>query len=126
MGCNVGHPAILLMKPSHRVAGLLGILLIALSVGYADSRAAEAPPPLLLFSMDAFRWDYCAKYPEETPHLHQLMRAGISAKSLIPVYPSNTFPNHYSIATGLYPSHHGIVNNHFFDPARGEFFNYNQ
>ena len=54
------------------------------------------------------------------------MKDGISAQSLIPVYPSNTFPNHYSIATGLYPSHHGIINNHFFDPALGEFFNYNQ
>ena len=94
--------------------------------GCATFRTAAPPPPLLLISMDAFRWDYCALYPEETPHLRQLMREGISSRSLIPVYPSNTFPNHYSIVTGLYPAHHGIINNHMFDPGLGQFFHYNQ
>jgi predicted AlkP superfamily pyrophosphatase or phosphodiesterase len=84
------------------------------------------PPPLLLISLDGFRWDYCALHPAETPHLRELMRTGVSARGLIPVYPSNTFPNHYSIVTGLYPSHHGIVNNHLFDPTIGAFFHYNR
>lgn len=85
-----------------------------------------ASPPLLLISMDGFRWDYCSLHPAETPHLRQLAREGISARELIPVYPSNTFPNHYSIVTGLYPAHHGIINNDMFDPRDGRFFHYTQ
>jgi predicted AlkP superfamily pyrophosphatase or phosphodiesterase len=93
---------------------------------FAIGRAASPPPPLILISLDAFRWDYCALHPAETPHLRQLAREGAAARALIPVFPSNTFPNHYSIVTGLYPSHHGIINNHIFDSVLGEFFHYNQ
>jgi predicted AlkP superfamily pyrophosphatase or phosphodiesterase len=92
---------------------------------FAIARGAETPP-LLLISLDGFRWDYCDLHPNETPNLHALMLAGTTARALIPVYPTNTFPNHYTIVTGLYPSHHGIVNNDFFDPAMGEFFRYNR
>lgn len=88
--------------------------------------AAKTPPPLLLISLDGFRWDYCDLYPDETVHLRRLRREGCSSEGLIPVYPSNTFPNHYTIVTGLYPAHHGIVNNDFFDPQFGEFFHYNR
>lgn len=91
----------------------------------AAANAEVSNVPLLLVSLDAFRWDYCALHPAETPHLRQLAREGISARGLIPVFPSNTFPNHYTIVTGLYPSHHGIVNNEFFDPELGEHFHYN-
>lgn len=92
------------------------------------SRAEEAAraAPLLLISLDGFRWDYCEKFPEVTPNLRRLKATGASARGLIPVFPSNTFPNHYSIVTGLRPDHHGIVNNIFFDPNFGEFFHYNQ
>ena len=82
----------------------------------------STPPPLLLISLDAFRWDYCDLHPDDTPHLRALMRSGISARGLVPVFPSNTFANHYTIVTGLYPSHHGIINNNFFDPTFREFF----
>jgi len=102
------------------------VFVVAFVSGCAATPVHQAIPPLLLVSLDAFRWDYCARYPAETVHLRQLMGAGASARALIPVYPSNTFPNHYSIVTGLYPSHHGVINNHFFDPTRGEFFHYNQ
>jgi len=111
------------MKFSPRIRAAATTLLLVLS---ACAGCAEDSPPLLLVSMDAFRWDYCALHPAETPHLRQLAREGISAHALIPVYPSNTFPNHYSIVTGLYPSHHGIINNYMFDPALGLFFHYNQ
>ncbi len=106
------------------ITRMLALFFAALA-GAALLRGAPAIPPLLLISMDGFRWDYCALHPDETPHLRQLMREGVSARALIPVYPSNTFPNHYSIVTGLYPSHHGIINNHFFDPTLGTFFHYN-
>lgn len=88
--------------------------------------ARAAPAPLVLISLDGFRWDYMALYPAETPNLQQLARRGVRARNLIPVFPSNTFANHYSIVTGLYPSRHGIINNHFFDPTNGEYFRYNQ
>src|SRR5882724_11296105 len=86
------------------------LVLVALA-GCTLFRSRQPIPPLLLISMDGFRWDYCALHPDESPHLRQLMREGVSARALIPVYPTNTFPNHYSIVTGLYPSHHGIINN---------------
>jgi predicted AlkP superfamily pyrophosphatase or phosphodiesterase len=94
-------------------------------ISFVTARAAEAPP-LILISLDGFRWDYCALHPAETPNLRRLAQAGVMARSLIPVYPTNTFPNHYTIVTGLYPSHHGIINNVMFDPGLGEYFRYNQ
>ncbi len=104
---------------------LASLLLLALAAGCASQSPAPAPP-LLLISLDGFRWDYIALHPAETPHLQQFRQAGSSARALIPVYPSNTFPNHYSIVTGLYPAHHGIINNEFFDPALQTYFHYNR
>lgn len=100
----------------------------ALLLTSACIQTANAPRPtplLLLVSIDAFRWDYCELYPEQTPTLSQLKREGVSAQGLIPVYPSNTFPNHYTVVTGLYPSNHGIINNHFYDASSGAFFRSN-
>jgi len=93
-----------------------------------DRRPAQPvlSAPVLLISLDGFRWDYCDKYPAETTNLRRLKREGASAQALIPVFPSNTFPNHYSIATGLRPARHGIINNHMFDAKTGRLFHYNQ
>ena len=100
------------------------LLVSALLVAFA--RGATTPPgPLIVISLDGFRWDYCDLHPDESPTLRALRRDGVTAR-LIPVFPSNTFPNHYTIVTGLYPAHHGIINNDFFDPALGLVFRYNQ
>lgn len=99
------------------------LLVLLLAVAAALARASDSP--VVLISLDGFRWDYCDLHPDETPHLRKLKREGVSARGLVPVFPSNTFPNHYSIVTGLYPAHHGIVNNQMFDPRTGEFFRYN-
>ncbi|KAH6761705.1 Alkaline-phosphatase-like family protein [Perilla frutescens var. hirtella] len=78
-------------------------------------------PVVLLISMDGFRFGY--QFKTETPNIHRLIKSGTEAElGLIPVFPSLTFPNHYSIVTGLYPAYHGIVNNFFIDPATGDFF----
>ncbi len=67
-------------------------------------------PYVVMLSLDGFRWDYPARY--HTPVLDSLAKAGVFAE-LIPSFPTKTFPNHYTIATGLYPDHHGIVLNSF-------------
>jgi len=72
---------------------------------------------VLLISLDGFRWDYPNMY--NTPNIDAFGRSGVRAQSLISCYPSKTFPNHYSIATGLHPDHHGIVNNSFYDSDLG-------
>lgn len=77
-------------------------------------------PTVLLISLDGFRWDYFNK--ADTPHLNELIQGGAKARSLIPVFPSKTFPNHYSIVTGLYPENHGIVSNSMYDPEFKEYF----
>lgn len=71
-------------------------------------------PYIVLVSLDGFRWDYNKYF--DTPNLDALASKGVKAKSMRPSYPTKTFPNHYSIVTGLYPDHHGIVNNSFYDP----------
>ncbi|XP_047947153.1 venom phosphodiesterase-like [Salvia hispanica] len=78
-------------------------------------------PVVLLISMDGFRFGY--QFKTDTPHIRRLIENGTEADlGLIPVFPTLTFPNHYSIVTGLYPAYHGIVNNFFTDPSTGDFF----
>ncbi|CAO2841561.1 unnamed protein product [Amaranthus hypochondriacus] len=78
-------------------------------------------PVVILISSDGFRFGYQFKAP--TPNIHRLIKNGTEAEmGLIPVFPTLTFPNHYSIVTGLYPPYHGIINNHFVDPITGDKF----
>ncbi|KAM3760714.1 hypothetical protein ACB098_01G214300 [Castanea mollissima] len=78
-------------------------------------------PVVLLVSSDGFRFGY--QFKTSTPNIRRLIANGTEAEmGLIPVFPSLTFPNHYSIVTGLYPAYHGIINNYFLDPITGEAF----
>ena len=86
----------------------------------AAQRAAGQPPILILISFDGWRWDYIDRLP--APNLKALAARGIRAKSLIPSFPVLTFPNHYTIVTGLYPEHHGIVSNVMRDANMPERF----
>ena len=105
------------------LSALAALVFLALSV---PARAAVTDSPLILISFDGFRHDYCEKYPEESRTLREMRAGGASARGLVPVFPSNTFPGHYSLVTGLHPARHGIVNNDFFDAERGAFFHYFQ
>jgi predicted AlkP superfamily pyrophosphatase or phosphodiesterase len=75
-------------------------------------------PYVILISADGFRYDYAEKY--NAKNINQMGQQGVKAKAMLPSYPSITFPNHWSIITGLYPSHHGIVDNYFKDYNRNE------
>ena len=70
-------------------------------------------PTVILISLDGFRWDYLSK--TDTPNLDILVENGVISESLIPVFPSKTFPNHLSIVTGCYPENHGILSNNMYD-----------
>ena len=67
-----------------------------------------------MISFDGFRSDYLDWY--DTPNMDNFISKGVRAEGLIPVFVSKTFPNHYSIATGLYAENHGLIGNHFYDP----------
>ncbi len=91
----------------------LGFLALLLA---ACGRFSREPKTVILISFDGFRYDYADSV--NTPALHSLEREGVRAAGLKSVFPTKTFPNHYSIATGLYAENHGIVLNRFYDPER--------
>ncbi|EFJ05414.1 hypothetical protein SELMODRAFT_431577 [Selaginella moellendorffii] len=83
-------------------------------------RSVLDKPVVILISLDGFRWGY--QWKVATPNIDRLISNGTEAfPGMIPVYPSTTFPNHYSIVTGLYPAWHGIIANRFRDPANEKF-----
>ena len=77
-------------------------------------------PYVILISLDGFRYDYIKKY--NPPHLSAFIKNGVAAESLIPCFPSKTFPNHYSIATGMYPENHGLVDNTFWSEKKQDVY----
>ncbi len=81
--------------------------------------AAEAPVPLLLVSIDGLRADALGR--GDTPHLDRLAAGGVRAQWMRPSYPVLTFPNHFTLVTGLRPDHHGVVHNAMKDPVLGRF-----
>jgi predicted AlkP superfamily pyrophosphatase or phosphodiesterase len=103
-------------------ARLLFVLLL-LGIPRAGSArpgpAADLAPTVILISFDGWRADYAQRYA--APNLRRLIERGTSA-DLVPSFPSKTFPNHYTLVTGLRPGHHGIVANSVKDTATGRLF----
>ena len=82
-----------------------------------NSAAARKSHYLVLVSLDGFRWDYARR--DGATHLLALGKHGAWApEGMLPSYPSLTFPNHFTIVTGLYPEHHGLVANSFYDETK--------
>ncbi|KAI0125133.1 type I phosphodiesterase/nucleotide pyrophosphatase [Xylariales sp. AK1849] len=78
-------------------------------------------PTTLIISLDGFRADFLQR--GITPRLSAFVKEGVSPLYMNPSFPSVTFPNHYTLATGLYPESHGIVGNSFWDPElEAEFY----
>lgn len=96
-----------------RCAVLLVVIAAVAGGAFAQKRIRDLKPTVILISLDGFRYDYIDKF--NTPTLKQLARTGVRAEWMIPSFPTKTFPNHYTIATGLYPEHHGIVDNNVWD-----------
>jgi predicted AlkP superfamily pyrophosphatase or phosphodiesterase len=98
----------------------LFLLVISLFVcGFLNTKLAaqvidNLKPTVILISFDGFRWNYFDK--ASTPNLNRLSETGVKAKRLIPSFPTKTFPNHYTIVTGLFPENHGIIANKMYDP----------
>ncbi len=100
--------------------GFLCALLVAFLGGCARLHPQSLRPTVILVSLDGFRWDYLDR--GLTPTLTHLAAEGVRAQAMIPVFPTKTFPNHVSIATGRYPAHHGIIGNTFTAPDIGARF----
>lgn len=113
----------LMNKNKNRLAIVVALLLLA-ACSAAPQKAPEEPETsyLVLVSLDGFRWDYDTL--TDTPSLDRIARNGMKAERLQPVFPTITFPNHYSIATGVYPWRHGIVGNEFPREADGDWYIY--
>lgn len=98
-------------------------LVAVLALALAACAPRVLPPEraiLILVSIDGFRWDYLDRF--KPPTLIRLAGEGVRAEGLIPQFPSKTFPNHYTIVTGLTLAHHGIISNNIRDPEiPGEF-----
>lgn len=89
--------------------------------GRVNVNKTQQAPYVILISIDGFRYDYMDKF--KTKHLKNFAEKGVWAEDgMYPSYPSSTFPNHYTIATGMYPAHHGLVDNYFYDPNRETFY----
>ncbi|WP_068944757.1 alkaline phosphatase family protein [Chryseobacterium timonianum] len=110
----------LLLFISFTIFGQQGIADTAQVVvpGRHNSIENQSKPYVIMISTDGFRYDYAKKYNAE--NLLKLSENGVKAEAMIPSYPSITFPNHWSLITGLYPSHHGLIDNFFYDYKRKE------
>jgi predicted AlkP superfamily pyrophosphatase or phosphodiesterase len=95
------------------------MLVVLLFAGKSFSQSKERPY-VLLISFDGFRYDYANQF--DAPNFKSIIHQGAQAEGLIPSFPSKTFPNHYTIVTGLYPGNHGLVDNNFYDPERKEYY----
>lgn len=111
----------------------LGLFIVLSVLGFSQTDTAQVVVPnrkntdasltkpyVILISADGFRYDYAKKY--HAKNILKLAEKGVSAKAMIPSYPSITGPNHYTMITGLFPSHTGFVDNYFYDKKRNDLF----
>jgi len=99
----------------------VGVVACAMNLGAQGTGGVNAPaqvnkPYVVLISFDGMRPDYLQRI--DLPNFRRVTDAGVRSTGMIPVFPSKTFPNHFSIVTGMYTEHHGLVGNRFWDPQR--------
>ncbi len=103
-----------------RLSLILLVMLISSCSFLFQSGKETQRHPLIVISFDGFRWDYLEKAP--TPNMDNLIKNGVKTTGLKPIFPSKTFPNHYTIVTGLYAEHHGLVANTMYDPEFNAYY----
>lgn len=108
--CNLN---VVLIRKMYLQSCLLVLLLLPLSHQYEHHK-------LLLVSFDGFRWDYVNRVP--TPNFRALMEEGVQVERVENTYITKTFPNHYTLVTGLHAESHGIVANEMYDPVLNHSF----
>jgi predicted AlkP superfamily pyrophosphatase or phosphodiesterase len=94
--------------------------LFFLLIGTSSNAQKKNAPYVIMVSFDGFRYDYVKNF--NPPNFKKFIAKGSQAEALIPSFPSKTFPNHYTLVTGLNPGNHGLVDNTFYDPARKEIY----
>lgn len=92
---------------------VISLLMAIGMLASAQKPVRDLKPTVILISIDGFRYDYFEKFGPAA--LNKLARDGVRAKWMVPSFPTKTFPNHYTVATGLYPEHHGIIENNIWD-----------
>lgn len=108
------------MSKKNHLAALMKKLLVLALLAVSFCATAQEKPYVILVSFDGFRHDYVTKY--NPPNFKEFIANGAQAEAIIPSFPSKTFPNHYSIVTGLNPGNHGLVDNSFYDRASNQFY----
>ncbi len=98
---------------------MVRLILLLVALLLAPIATLAAPAPLILISVDGLRADYLRR--GLTPTINALAADGVTTPAMRPSFPSLTFPNHYTLVTGLRPDRHGIVNNNMDDPELGRF-----
>ena len=96
------------------------LVFVVLLFVWTATFSQEKEPILILISLDGFRHDYVERFQPE--NLSRFIAEGTAAKGLIPSFPTKTFPNHYTIATGMLPEHHGLVDNAFYEPTKDQVY----
>ena len=94
--------------------------LLLFSLLFVFTLEAKEKPYVLLISFDGFRADYLDWY--DTPHFDRFAEHGVKANGMKPVFVTSTFPNHYSLATGMYSENHGLIGNYFYDQKLDEYY----
>ena len=100
--------------------GKLLVWIVVCWLGSWTYGKAQQDQHVILISLDGFRYDYVERFQPE--NLSKFIASGTAAEALIPAFPTKTFPNHYTIATGMRPENHGLVDNAFYDPYKNQVY----
>lgn len=95
-------------------------LLICLISFTFSGKAQQKDQYVILISLDGYRYDYTERFQPE--NLSKFIKEGVEAEAMSPSFPSKTFPNHYTLATGMKPENHGLIDNSFYDPAKDQVY----
>lgn len=99
---------------------LLWVSFVLATLTFSTTFSLPSDQKVLVVSFDGFRWDYVYRVP--TPHFHYVMKHGVHVKQVTNIFITKTFPNHYTLVTGLFAENHGIVANDMFDPVLNRSF----